>query len=62
MKRKICSLILGALCAVSLVGCGLGEEKEAADTGQKKIALTVWGAKEDEELMGQIIQSFEKQY
>ena len=62
MKRKICSLILGALCAVSLVGCGLGEEKEAADTGQKKIALTVWAAKEDEELMGQIIQSFEKQY
>lgn len=62
MKGKICSLILGALCAVSLVGCGLGEEKETADTGQKKIALTVWGAKEDEELMGQIIQSFEKQY
>ena len=62
MKRKICSLILGALCAVSLVGCGLGEEKKTADTGQKKIALTVWGAKEDEELMGQIIQSFEKQY
>ena len=62
MKRKICSLILGALCAVSLVGCGLGEEKKTADTGQKKIALTVWAAKEDEELMGQIIQSFEKQY
>ncbi len=62
MKRRICSLMLGMLCAASIAGCGKAGENEPADAKQKKVELTVWGAKEDEELMGRIIESFKAEY
>lgn len=50
------------LCAASIAGCGKAGENEPADAKQKKVELTVWGAKEDEELMGRIIESFKAEY
>ncbi len=54
------------LLAASLSGCGSkggsvpSEEESASDSGP--VALTVWGAEEDEELLRQIIDSFQEEY
>ena len=62
MKRKVCSLVLGMVSVGLLAGCKADKEENYAETQQKKVELTVWGAEEDEELMGKVIQSFEEHY
>ncbi len=62
MKRKVCSLVLGMVSVALLAGCKADKEENYAETQQKKVELTVWGAEEDEELMGKVIQSFEEHY
>ncbi len=51
MKRKVCSLVLGMVSVALLAGCKADKEENYAETQQKKVELTVWGAEEDEELM-----------
>ena len=54
------------LLASSLCGCGkndrsvTSEAEQAADSGT--VALTVWGAEEDEELIGRMIDGFQEKY
>lgn len=62
MRRKICRLFLGILCATALTGCGPSTETNSADKSPKKVELVVWGAEEDTELMNQIIQNFKTNY
>ena len=52
-------------CVVSAAGCtgsAQPEGEHAAKKDKKTVELTVWGAEEDEELLGQLIRSFEQQY
>lgn len=58
MRKRMCGLFLGMLCAAVFTGCGLSEKAELEDTSKKEVEMVVWGAEEDTELMNQIIQSF----
>ena len=58
MRKRMCGLFLGMLCATVFTGCGLSEKAELEDTSKKEVEMVVWGAEEDTELMNQIIQSF----
>ena len=54
------------MLAASLSGCG-GDGGEASSeaeqpSGSGPVALTVWGAEEDEELLQQIFDSFQEKY
>ncbi|MDE6219910.1 MAG: extracellular solute-binding protein [Lachnospiraceae bacterium] len=65
MKRKIKILSPVLLLTVLLFGCQRNtpaplEEQQTPDSDT--VNLTVWGAAEDEELLRQIIERFEKQY
>ncbi len=62
MRKKIWRLLLGVLCTAAFTGCGPAEETELESTEIQKVELVVWGAEEDEELMNQIIQSFQIHY
>lgn len=68
MRKRVCALLLGILCAAALAGCGEAEESGLAGntdvekTEPSKIELVVWGAEEDTELMHQIIESFQAKY
>ncbi len=65
MKRKNYILFPALLLAVLLSGCQKNnsiplKEEQTPDTGT--VNLTVWGAEEDEELLSQIIGSFQEKY
>ncbi len=65
MKRKISILFPALSLAVLLSGCQKNnsiplKEEQTPDTGT--VNLTVWGAEEDEELLSQIIGSFQEKY
>lgn len=62
MGKRICGLFLGLLCIVVFMGCGRTKETHSENTEPQKVELVVWGAEEDTELMGQIIQSFQANY
>ena len=68
MKKGICGLFLGILCAVTFAGCGLAEKTDLSgktdleNTETQKVELVVWGAEEDTELMNRIINSFQDKY
>ena len=62
MKKRVCRLLIGILCTVSLTGCNKAQKTDSSDAGNQKIELVVWGAEEDKELMTQIIQSFQANY
>lgn len=68
MRNKICGLLLGILCTVTLLGCNPAEKTDIAEnmdyenTESQKVELVVWGAEEDTELMNQIIRSFQTEY
>ena len=65
MKRTFQLSTAALLLAVSLTGCqknipDLNENEPAA--ASETVTLTVWGAAEDEELLGQIIDGFQAEY
>ena len=65
MKRKNYILFPALSLAVLLSGCQKNnsiplKEEQTPDTGT--VNLTVWGAEEDEELLSQIIGSFQEKY
>lgn len=62
MKKRVCRLLIGILCTVSLTGCDKAQKTDSSDAGNQKVELVVWGAEEDKELMTQIIQSFQTNY
>lgn len=73
MKRKIVAgLLLTAILVPSLMGCGTKGQTDSSDVSEITedtekakdgvIALTVWGAEEDQELLNEIAEAFEKQY
>ncbi|MCI9081017.1 MAG: extracellular solute-binding protein [Lachnospiraceae bacterium] len=62
MKKIVCSLLLGILCAASFTGCGRDPETDSVDASPQKIEMVVWGAEEDAELMKRIIQDFQDKY
>ena len=68
MKKRVCALLLGILCVATLAGCketeksDLTENTDVKNTEPSKVELVVWGAKEDTELMHQIIESFQAKY
>ncbi len=56
---------MAVLCAISLTGCGK-DNKQSKNSMKKAesrtINLVVWGSKEDEALMKQIIENFQTKY
>ncbi len=62
MKKRVCRLLIGILCTVSLTGCDKAQKTDSSDAGNQKVELVVWGAEEDKELMTQIIQNFQTNY
>lgn len=73
MKKKwIGMLLAGTLVGLSCSGCGTTNDstknlkletvKEAAEDTNGVVKLTLWGAKEDQKLLGTIVENFKKQY
>lgn len=67
MKRRVVSMLMAAALAASLTGCGGGAESNSetqpAASGEKqKVALTMWGAEEDQQLLQGMIDSFKETY
>ncbi|MCI8792502.1 MAG: extracellular solute-binding protein [Eubacterium sp.] len=66
MKTRIYLFLAAILCAIFIAGCaGGGSSKTTNSTGgavSGTVDLVVWGGEEDEELMNQIIRSFEREY
>lgn len=74
--KRIIAIILSVLLAVSMAGCGNGQEDltgkgtessevlQTQETGQTdgKIELTLWGAEEDQQMLAQMADSFQKQH
>lgn len=72
-SSKIMSILLSTIMACSLfVGCGSKDDsgkepdgdKPAVDTPaeKEKVTLKVWGAQEDQELLGELVESFKAAY
>ena len=51
MKKRVCRLLIGILCTVSLTGCDKAQKTDSSDAGNQKVELVVWGAEEDKELL-----------
>lgn len=73
MKKKwIGMLLAGMLVGLSCSGCGVTNEskedlkletvKEEKEDTKGVVKLTLWGAKEDQKLLGTIVENFKKQY
>ena len=62
MRKRIWGLLYGILCAAAFTGCSVTEETKLENEELQPVELVVWGAEEDEELMNQIIQSFQIHY
>lgn len=71
-KRWIGMLLAGALVGLSCSGCGAANEsvenlnletvQEEAEDTDGVVKLTLWGAKEDQKLLGTIVENFKKEY
>ena len=65
MKKKEHLFIPALLCAALLSGCQNKNQTFVEETqmpDEKTVNLTVWGAEEDEKLLSQIINEFQKKY
>lgn len=68
MKKKLVSVLLSAaMVATLLAGCGGGGSEEPAEEGaasgeKQDVALRMWGAEEDQELLQSLIDSFVEEY
>lgn len=77
MKRKTISLLLTSAMVLSMMS-GCGSSAASSETGMETstesgvktgtaedngtVSLTVWGAEEDQELLGEIVESFKQEY
>lgn len=74
MKRKLLALFLALAMLCSLAACGGGNSAPAASApdggaapdagaaGGETIALRVWGAEEDQALLGELVKKFQETY
>ena len=64
-KKVIAALMAVAMSATMLVGCTGGKEAKtdngASTEGKKKVSLKVWGPAEEQDLMKQLCDAFNKQ-
>lgn len=62
-KYKMKLLIEGILSTMLLIGCGQNTKMEKSESNQKEeVSLTLWGAQEDQELLANMVDSFQKNY
>ena len=69
-KQMICSFLAVSLAGMMCAGCGQSTEKKDLKLSSldekkgddKNVELTVWGAKEDQELLKEIVDSFQEKY
>lgn len=69
-KQMICSFLAISLAGMMCAGCGQSTEKKDLKLSSldekkgddKNVELTVWGAKEDQELLKEIVDSFQEKY
>ena len=63
MKKRAFLLILSAWMLTLLAGCGGRDQPaDSSQPANETVALTVWGAEEDEALLQEIFSSFQSQY
>lgn len=68
MRKRICGLLFACFSFSALAGCGLAGQTDLAGKPDAKkeeppdVELVVWGAEEDAELMGRVIESFQEKY
>ena len=64
MKKRIYLCILAAFLCLTLAGCQKADPEAADGTAKapETVELLVWGAAEDEALLGQIFESFQQKY
>ena len=58
--KKFLALCLSVLMCASLVACGSGDNNSKATGEKKKVTLKVWGAQEEQELLGKLVEDFKK--
>ncbi|WP_040214455.1 extracellular solute-binding protein [Clostridium polynesiense] len=60
--RRVLSAILAGVMVLAFTACGNGEKKEPGKGGGAKetVNLKVWGAQEDQQLLGELITSFKE--
>lgn len=61
-KYKILFIVFSCIlfCTLSCTGCGNDGTDEERQSASNTVALTVWGAEEDQELLSRIIDDFKK--
>ena len=69
MKKKLLALTMaGTIALTCFSGCGSSKEEDVQKSGVSKedeeegVALTVWGAEDDQVMLGEMIESFQKEY
>lgn len=64
MKKKLCILFLAMTGIITLTGCHSGRQQEAKSSSEEShlVELVVWGSEEDEALLNQIIDNFERRH
>ena len=63
MKKRAFLLILSVWMLALLAGCGGRDQPaDSSQPANETVALTVWGAEEDEALLQEIFSSFQSQY
>lgn len=72
LSRKVMASVLAAVMAASLTACGGGSEKENTEAKTSEgtetakagetVALTLWGAEEDQDLLKELVGKFEETY
>ena len=69
MKRKVFALAMaGTLAITCFSGCSLlpgqeGQKESSSEKGEKQdIAITLWGAEDDQEMLSEMVESFKKEY
>ena len=62
MVRKIFFVLAAGLLLLLTACTGQEAPPQAEESESHTVALTVWGAQEDEELLGELFASFQKQY
>lgn len=69
MKKKLLALTMaGTIALTCFSGCGSSKEEDVQKSGVSKedeeegVALTVWGAEDDQVMLDEMIESFQKEY